>query len=64
WWLSETNGLRIGTSVNSLGNKRLSEISEISGSELPNMLREVDKYISGSIRNVDNERIKHSSFYL
>ena len=63
WWLTENSGLRLGTSANGLG-MRSSEISKISESEVPNMLAEVDKFILGRVRTVENERLDHSSFYL
>ncbi|MCD2453593.1 hypothetical protein GO003_024745 [Methylicorpusculum oleiharenae] len=63
WWLSEQSGLRLGTSANSLG-MRLSEMSSVTESEIPHMLAEVDKYISGSVRTIENQRLEHSSFYL
>lgn len=63
WWLSEKSGLRLGTSTNGLG-LRLSEISKISEGELPNIINEVDKLISGRIRMIELESLNHSSFYL
>jgi hypothetical protein len=63
WWLSEKSGLRLGTSTSGLG-LRLSEISKISEGELPNMINEVNKFILGRVRMIENENLNHSSFYL
>lgn len=63
WWLAEKSGLRLGTSVSGLG-MRSSEITEISESELPDMLNEVNRYIHRRFHNVEQERLEHSSFYL
>jgi len=64
WWLSESGGLRVGTSASSLGVRKLSEISEITVTEANTRIEEVDRYLEGSVREVENERLKYLSFYL
>jgi hypothetical protein len=64
WWLSETSGLRMGTSANSVGVGKLSEVSAIDPSEVGNRLTEVDRYLSGSVKECGTDRILYSSFKL
>lgn len=64
WWLSNKSGIRIGTSVNSLGVGKLSEISPISEDEVTDRLTIVDSYIAKEIRNYKAERIRYISFNL
>ncbi len=64
WWLTEKDGLRIGTSANALGMGKLSEVSLIGESDAASRLAEVDRYLAGSIREVGAERLKYLSFKL
>ena len=57
WILSESSGLRIGTSYNSLGLTRLSEISEMSEKEVMNIRSSVDKYFTGKEIRSSGERL-------
>lgn len=47
WCLSENSGLRIGTSVKSLGSGRITEISPISKTESVPLIAELNRYIYG-----------------
>jgi hypothetical protein len=65
WWLSENGGLRIGTSVKSLGFKRISEVSPISGTDSALLVTEVNQYINGSGNLKHNgDLLRLSSFRL
>jgi hypothetical protein len=64
WWLSEKNGLRIGTSANSLGGGKLSEISVMSEAETTSKLEEVDRYLVGKFSDFGADRMKYMSFRL
>lgn len=63
WLLTRHAGLRLGTSFNSLGMDRLTEVSEMEFSQV-NVLREqIDKYLTRQ-RIVDGARIQYSTFTL
>ncbi len=64
WMLSKDSGLRIGTSTNSLGLGRVSDISKINDDELASYHCEVDKYISQFARECGGERLKYLAFTL
>ncbi len=64
WWLSENGGVRIGTSLNSIGCGRISEVSPISETDAHALMVEVDQCISGQIVTRIGENIRHSSFRL
>lgn len=64
WWLTERGGLRVGTSVNSLGAGKLSEVSDISAAESAARLPEVDRYLNASVRGDGAERLSYLSFWL
>ena len=52
WIVSEGVGLRLGTSLNSLGISKDSEISEMSAEDAAQKLSEIDQYLS-------RERVEH-----
>jgi len=54
----------MGTSANSVGVGKLSEVSAIDPSEVGNRLTEVDRYLSGSVKECGTDRILYSSFKL
>jgi len=64
WWLTEGGGLRVGTSANSLGVGRLSEVSAISAADAASRVPEVDRFLSASVREDGAERLKYLPFYL
>jgi len=64
WWLSEKNGLRIGTSANSLGMGKLSEVSLIEESDVASRLEEVDRYLTTNVSLMGTERLKYILFKL
>ena len=63
WLLTKGGGLRLGTSFNSLGTDRLSEVSEVDASQAEIIEQQVDRYIARQ-RNIDGARMTYSSFTL
>lgn len=64
WLISNGSGLRVGTSYNSLGISRESEISKLSGNEIKEIEFEVDQYIDYIKREYNGERLSHTMFPL
>ncbi|MEW5872927.1 MAG: hypothetical protein AB1894_26950 [Chloroflexota bacterium] len=64
WWITEDTGLRIGTSLNSLGEARISEISYLSKEEAQNREVCVLKYVEKKDREINGEKLLYSSFTL
>jgi hypothetical protein len=54
----------VGTSANSLGVGRLSEVSAISAADAASRVPEVDRFLSASVREDGAERLKYLPFYL
>ena len=63
WVLSKAAGVRVGTSINSIGNK-LSEISAMDSNELERVQHNVDRYLARSIREEGGERVAYELFEL
>jgi len=63
WILSGEKGLRLGTSINSLG-MRLSEISILNSEEAIVRLQEVEAYTRGRLREHLGRRVEYSIFNL
>ncbi|WP_133164214.1 hypothetical protein [Solimonas fluminis] len=63
WLLTEGAGLRFGTSFNSLGMQKLSELSEMDGPTAATYEREVDQFLQKR-RIVNGTRIHYLSFTL
>jgi hypothetical protein len=64
WFLSQDNGIRLGTSINSIGGLKTSEISEIDKSKLPDFLMEIDQWCKGKPTGNVGERVRKTSFEL
>lgn len=64
WLLSESGGLRVGTSANSLGMGKLSEVSPLTTGECAAKLTEVDGYLCGNTRCDGQDRLTYQSFWL
>jgi hypothetical protein len=60
WWLTDSSGLRIGTSFNSLGLSKESEVSIIAESEAAVLESRVDEYLIGRRREFKNERVTYN----
>lgn len=65
WIITKNSGLRLGTSINSLGNKRESEISVMKPNESLNILENTVKdYVSKKKRELNKQRLSYKSFSL
>jgi hypothetical protein len=64
WWLTENSGLRLGTSFNSIGISKDSEISYLRAEELGEREAEVNECIYQIKRIHKNEKIDYTSFSL
>ncbi|MDC7767147.1 hypothetical protein POL82_27070 (plasmid) [Priestia aryabhattai] len=60
WWITKGGGLRIGTSFNSIGISRESEISVLVESEATEREAEVDKYLYFTEREYNGQRLSYS----
>ncbi|RAK24175.1 hypothetical protein B0I03_10224 [Flavobacterium aquaticum] len=65
WIITKNGGLRLGTSFNSLGIKRDSEISVMKPNEALNILEEILKgYISRTKKEINKQRVSYKGFTL
>jgi hypothetical protein len=64
WLLSAGSGLRLGSSLNSLGVSKASELTEISHKDLSGIQTLMDRHLNGVVKDRDGERLLSSSFYL
>jgi len=64
YWLTESSGLRIGTSFGSLGHGKTSEISILSKAAVDQMNGEVSKYLFREIRLFKTQKVEYSIFDL
>jgi hypothetical protein len=62
WWLTRGRGLRMGTSYNSLGAKKESEISVLTEPEAQQLEKEIDEYLNFRKREHDGERLNIHAF--
>ena len=63
WILSKGVGLRLGTSLNSLGNND-SEISVMGGEEVSGLEKTVERYLSRQMKVYKDERLRYEMFEL
>ena len=63
WMFSKSVGLRLGTSLNSLG-VRDTEISLLGSGEVGNVQNAVERYFGKVVKEVDGERVRYESFEL
>jgi hypothetical protein len=64
WWITETAGLRFGTSFGDIGLGKDSEICRMSSSETAEREQRVNGYLYATIREQKGERITYSAFTL
>ncbi|MDA3925466.1 MAG: hypothetical protein PF904_12280 [Kiritimatiellae bacterium] len=64
WLLTENGGLRVGTSANSLGGGKVSEMSAITADESGVRIAEVDGYLNGNIRGDNQDHISYQVYWL
>ena len=63
WVLTKGTGIRLGTSLNSIGN-RLSEISALGGEDLERVRFAVDGFLTRTVRELGGERLVYELFEL
>ena len=63
WILSNSSGIRLGTSINSIGNK-LTELSVMGSNEREKVEYNVNRYLNRTIREEDSRRITYELFEL
>jgi hypothetical protein len=64
WLLTPSTGLRVGTSLNSLGLTKDSEISELSIDDAERNLSQLDQYLDREKTEHNGERLRLSWFWL
>jgi hypothetical protein len=64
WWLTKGSGLRLGSSYNSLGISKMSDISLLDWEEALTREDEINQYIRMSKREHNNERLVYTKFIL
>lgn len=64
WWLTKGGGIRVGTSYNSLGLKKDSEISVLSTEEAERCEEDVNQYLQLSKKEDQGRRILYTLFTL
>jgi len=65
WWLTAGGGLRVGTSFNSLGITKTSEISRLSLQEAQSREAEIRQYLQRPFKqDFKGERLLYTTFNL
>ena len=64
WWITTGAGIRVGTSFNSLGVKRDSEISILSKDEAETREKEIDQYLHFLRKECNGEKLTYVHFTL
>jgi hypothetical protein len=64
WWITESSGLRLGTSFNSIGVGKTSEISVISSELLSERETEIDQYLERRRRDSRGNELSYKLFRL
>lgn len=64
WLLTNSSGLRIGTSLNSIGLNKISEVSKMDPEESSAALNAIQPYLNIDARHYKGNRINYRIFYL
>lgn len=64
WWFTKSSGLKFGTSLNSIGGERVSEIVRIHSAEKDSAEHVVDQYLQRRKREQSGEAIRYRVFTL
>ena len=64
WCLSSSSGIRLGTSINSIGGLKASEVSSIDIEEVGTLNAEIDGWLRGTALHSGSERVKRTTFEL
>ncbi|MGI8484476.1 MAG: hypothetical protein ACR2OU_09435, partial [Thermomicrobiales bacterium] len=62
WWITENGGLKFGTSFNSLGMQKSSDITIMSSDEIEEHEREIDDYLSRRKRSNSGKKLTYDVF--
>jgi len=62
WWISGNNGLRLGTSMNGYGGRRISDISILNLDEVKERTEIIKRFAITKDRYYKDEKVKYSSF--
>lgn len=62
WWVSNGSGLRFGTSFNSLGTLKITDISKLSREEARSREELIDQYLNRVIKDLNGERLDYQIF--
>lgn len=64
WCISGNTGIRLGSSLNSIGITKASEVTEIEENNLPGIKDTVERYLSGTAKTAKGDKLMAMSFYL
>jgi hypothetical protein len=64
WLITAGAGLRLGSSLSSIGMTKASEVTAIEEKDLPGIHALVDKHLHSLVKTPDGERLLSTSFYL
>jgi hypothetical protein len=64
WWVTKNSGLRIGTSLHSIGETRISEITELSRPEASEREAQIRRFVIDKEPMYNGEKILYNSFTL
>lgn len=64
WWVGDKTGLKLGTSLNSIGHGRLSDVTLMEELEAREKAAQLDPLISRRLRHMDDQEIRYLSITL
>jgi hypothetical protein len=64
WLISGASGLRFGTSLNSLGITKESDVSQMSETDVESRRREIDQYLNREKTEYEGEKLRLMRFWL
>jgi len=64
WLISDKSGLKLGTSLNSIGTDKVSDISIFSNNELDEKEFQLNQYLNNQKFEQNNERVSYNTFKL
>jgi len=64
WCVSGNTGIRLGSSLNSIGMTKASEVTDIEENNLPGIKDTVERYLTGTAKTPKGEKLQAMSFYL
>lgn len=64
WWITKGSGIRLGTSFNSIGTTKGSEVTNIANEDVPEFEAELDACLNCVMRGKSGEKVTYASFIL